>query len=91
MMNQILRESNTRVEHCKQILRSAAVAYRPLRLQELVATTKLPKKILNNVQYVGDLVERCGSFLTLRGETIFFIHQSAKNYMTSGNDQKDLC
>jgi Cdc6-like AAA superfamily ATPase len=91
MMNQILREPNTHVEHCKQILRSAAVAYRPLRLQELVATTKLPEKILDNVQYLGDLVERCGSFLTLRDETIFFIHQSAKDYMTSGNGQKDLC
>jgi hypothetical protein len=91
MMNQILREPNTRVEHCKQILRSAAIAYRPLRLQELVATTELPDKILDNVQYLGDLVERCGSFLTLRDETIFFIHQSAKDYMTSGNGQKDLC
>lgn len=90
MMNQIFFEPDSRAEHCKQILRSAAVAYRPLRLQELAATTELPDKILDNVQHLSGLVERCGSFLTLRGETIFFIHQSAKDYLTSGNGRKLL-
>jgi len=36
------------------------------------------------------LVERCGSFLTLRNETIFFIHQLAKDYLPSGNGRKVL-
>jgi hypothetical protein len=91
MRDQILCELDIRVGHCKQILRSAAVAYRPLRLQELVATTELPDKILDNVRYLSDLVERCGSFLTLRNEIIFFIHQSAKDYMISGNGREFLC
>lgn len=90
MMNQILCEPSMRVDHCKQILRSAAVAYRPLRLQELAGTTELPDKMFDNDKYLGDLVERCGSFLTLRKETIFFIHQSAKDYLTSGNGRKVL-
>ena len=90
MMKQILHEPNVRAEHCKRILRSAAITYRPLRLQELVATTELPDKISSNVQYLSDLVERCGSFLTLRNETVLFIHQSAKDYVISGNGRKDL-
>jgi hypothetical protein len=91
MMNLILCEPNRRVEHCKQILCSAAVAYRPLRIQELAGTTELPEEILDNVQYLSDLVERCGSFLTLRSRTIFFIHQSAKDYVTSTNGREALC
>ena len=90
MMKQILSEPNMRMEHCKQILRSAVVTYRPLRLQELVSTTELPNKISDNVRYLSDLVERCGSFLTLRNETVFFIHQSAKDYIISGNGRKVL-
>lgn len=91
MIDQILSEPNIRVGHCKQILRSAAIAYRPLRLQELVATTELPDKVLDNIRYLSDLVERCGSFLTLRNEIIFFIHQSAKDYVISGNGREVLC
>jgi len=90
MMKQILREPDMRAGHCKQILRAAAITYRPLRLHELVATTELPENISANVQYLSDLVERCGSFLTLRNETIFFIHQSAKDYVISGNGRIDM-
>jgi hypothetical protein len=90
MIKRVLDGPGERVEHCKQILRSAAVAYRPLRLQELAGTTQLPDKILDNVQYLNDLVERCGYFLTLRNETIFFIHQSAKDYIVRIDGREDL-
>lgn len=82
MMELILCQSSEGVEYCKKILRLAAIAYRPLRLQELVGVADLPDRILNHIQYTRDLVERCGSFLTLRQDTIHFIHQSAKDYVT---------
>jgi hypothetical protein len=66
------------------------VAYRPIRLEELIATTKLPDPIFEDMQYLRDLVERCGSFLTLRDDVIFFIHQSAKDYAISWKGQADL-
>src|SRR5204863_9554945 len=69
----------------------AAVASRPLRLQELAGSTEPPDRTLNIVQYLSDLVERCGSFLTLRNETVFFIHQSTKEYVTNGNGRIVLC
>jgi hypothetical protein len=90
MMKQILCEPNVRAEYCKQILRSTAIVYRPLQLQELFTTTKLPDRMFDNLQYLRDLVERCGSFLTLRNDTVFFIHQSAKDYIVSGKGQVDL-
>jgi hypothetical protein len=89
-MKQIICEPDTRADHCKQIIRSAAIAYRPLQLQELVATAELPDRILDSIRYLKDLVERCGSFLTVRNEVIFFIHQSAKDYVISGKGQEDL-
>jgi hypothetical protein len=91
MMDQILYQGDDTVEFCKEILRSAVVAYRPLRLQELVATAKLPSTILDSVQSLTDLVHRCGSFLTTREETIYFIHQSAKDYLVTGNGRKIFC
>jgi hypothetical protein len=42
------------------------------------------------MQYLRDLVERCRSFLTLRNDTVFFIHQSAKDYVVSRKGQADL-
>jgi hypothetical protein len=81
MMTLILREPNEVAEYCKQILRSAATVYRPLQLQELVGTTHLPDRIQMHDKHLKDLVERCGSFLTLRNGTIYFIHQSAKDFL----------
>lgn len=42
----------------------------------------------SDVQGVADLVSRCGSFLTIREDTVFFNHVSAKDYFTSGKGQK---
>jgi hypothetical protein len=36
------------------------------------------------------MVRRCGSFLTIREETIYFIHQSAKDYFASGDGRRIL-
>jgi NACHT domain len=90
MMKLILRQPDDLKELCKQILRLAAVAYRPLRLEELTGIAELPDPILEDMQYLRDLVERCGSFLTLRNDIIIFIHQSAKDYVVSGKGQADL-
>jgi hypothetical protein len=88
MIYQILHQPHSRVEFCKEILRLAIIAYRPLRLQELVAIAELPDTILDSIQFLTDLVRRCGSFLTIRNGTIYFVHQSAKDYLVTGDGQK---
>jgi hypothetical protein len=73
---------------CTQILRSATVAYRPLRLQELAAIAHLPEGLCEDIPSITELVELCGSFLTIRDEIIYFVHQSAKDYFTVGKGLK---
>ena len=71
------------VEFCKKLLRMVAVAERPLQLHEIGVLSDLPEN-LHNLSYIEDFVTSCGSFVTIREEFIFFVHQSAKDYLTSG-------
>ena len=84
MLDQIIAQKDPQTAgFCQSILRSATLAYRPLRLQELVVAAGLPKEQFGDVQEVADLIGHCGSFLTIREDTVFFIHLSAKDYFTS--------
>src|SRR5204862_1438225 len=75
------------VEYCKQILRTITVTYRPLRLQELVTTAGLSEPPFDNIKSITELVNMCASFLTVHAETVRFIHQSAKDFITTGKGQ----
>jgi hypothetical protein len=82
MMEQIicLKED---AESCRRILSSVTLAYRPIPLKELVVIAGLEES-LDDLQSLNELVDLCGSFLTVREEIVFFIHQSAKDYFSSG-------
>ena len=88
MMEQImcLNDSGD-VELCRRILSSVTLAYRPLHLKELVATAGLEESP-DDLQSLNELVDLCGSFLTVRKETVYFIHQSAKDYFSTGKGAK---
>ncbi|KAH7031007.1 uncharacterized protein B0I36DRAFT_207242, partial [Microdochium trichocladiopsis] len=62
---------------CKHVLRAVSITYRPLTLHELapVADLWLP------LDHLRELVDLCASFVTIRKDTIRFIHQSAKDYL----------
>ncbi|KAL6229323.1 hypothetical protein BDW75DRAFT_103962 [Aspergillus navahoensis] len=67
-------------ESCILILSIVALGYRPLRLQELCRLAGL-----HNQQYglddLENIVGMCGSFLTIRDDYVYLIHQSAKDYL----------
>ncbi|KAL2859970.1 WD40 repeat domain-containing protein [Aspergillus lucknowensis] len=67
-------------ESCILILSIVALGYRPLRLQELCRLAGL-----HNQQHGPDdlenIVGMCGSFLTIRNDYVYVIHQSAKDYL----------
>ncbi|KAH8800337.1 hypothetical protein F5884DRAFT_891236 [Xylogone sp. PMI_703] len=63
-------------QYCKNILGVATLVYRPLSLSELAVLAGLPPKV--NPQTI---VDKCGSFLTIKEQTVFLIHQSAKDYL----------
>ena len=62
------------VELYKQILGIMLLAYRPVSLTEIFAYLESSGEILDNVDYLQEIVELCGSFLTLRENTVYFVH-----------------
>jgi nucleoside phosphorylase len=89
MMTQIMAQKHVKTaEYCKSVLQSVTVAFRPLRLEELVVVAGLPNDQFDHVQKTADLVSHCGSFLTVRQNIVSFIHLSAKDYFTSGHGQQ---
>jgi hypothetical protein len=88
MVRHIMDERNGRVAlFCRRILSSVALTYRPIHLNELVTAADLPEAVSDNLKALEELVSRCGSLLIVRNETVYFIHQSAKDYLTTGADR----
>lgn len=66
---------------CRPVLRHVLMAYEPLALSELVSLTVELENLL--LEEVKNIVQLCGSFLTLRADRIYFVHQSAKDFLLS--------
>ncbi|KAH8894466.1 NACHT-domain-containing protein, partial [Thozetella sp. PMI_491] len=79
MMDQICK--SRRALLFKSILAVLSVIYRPITLDELVSFFGLPGRVSSQSQAMLEIISLCGSFLTLRGRTIFFVHQSAKDFL----------
>ena len=86
MMGQILDlEDSDDVKNCKCVITSAILAYRPLHLKELGAIADLSKELREDLSSLEGLVQLCGSFLTIREDIVYLVHQSAKDFFTTGN------
>ncbi|KAH8748441.1 hypothetical protein F5883DRAFT_721048 [Diaporthe sp. PMI_573] len=66
---------------CKRILATTTVVRRPISLRELVTLVEMPDDISDNPEYLEELIKLCGSFLTLRQQVVYFVHQSAKDFL----------
>jgi hypothetical protein len=66
-------------ELCKQVLALDALVYRPITLRELVALAEPLRDTAD--KYLREIISLCGSFLTLREDTVYFVHQSAKDFL----------
>jgi hypothetical protein len=82
MLNQIQQLPRGNPEFCRLILSTATVAYRPLHLDEIGILSGLPRQISGSAKNVRDIVAMCGSFLTVRDNQVYLIHQSAKDYLS---------
>jgi hypothetical protein len=78
MMDQISESNNPKI--CLQILALTAILYRPVSVPELAALVEQLED-LDDLESVREIVGFCGSFLTLREDTIYFVHQSAKDFL----------
>ena len=84
MLDQIRRLTGQSATFCMQVLSTSTLAYRPFHWLELSALAALPENIA--LDDLTEIIHMCGSFLTIREETIYFIHQSAKDYLSTKVD-----
>jgi len=76
-------EDDDEVELRLILLRTATLAYRPLDLDEIGFVAGYEEGLRDNEKDLIDLVTSCGSFLTVSGQKVTFVHQSAKDYLTA--------
>ena len=89
MIGQILDQKNSgNVEMCKRIIILTILARRPLHLKELGAMADLRTEFLENLSLLEELVQLCGSFLTIREDIVLLVHLSAKELFTKDNGSK---
>jgi NACHT domain/Heterokaryon incompatibility protein (HET) len=75
--------SSEDAELCNHILAIASSVYRPVTLDELVSFVDMPDGVSGDYEALSEIIQLCGSFLTLRGCSISFVHQSAKDFLLS--------
>ncbi|KAK4652844.1 HNWD NOD-like receptor pc4 [Podospora pseudocomata] len=79
MIDQVRRSDEP--DLCKQVLAVLSITYRPITIQELTVFVDIPEGISDELEFITEIVGLCGSFLTLRETTIYFVHQSAKDFL----------
>jgi hypothetical protein len=82
MMDQIQQLKKSNSEVCWLLLSTATAAYRPLHLPEIGSLCGLSGQTSVLARNVRKIVAMCGSFLTIRDDQIYLIHQSAKDYLS---------
>ncbi|KAJ4123205.1 hypothetical protein NW768_009734 [Fusarium equiseti] len=75
-------------EICKEILALASVVYRPITSTEL--KTLLGSHYKDKDDDLPGIIGDCGSFLTIRQDTIYFVHQSAKDFLLNKASEQIL-
>lgn len=86
MLNQISESDNAEI--CQHVLASTAVLYRPVTIPELIALVQQLENLVDDEESVRKIVSLCGSFLTLRKDTVYFVHQSAKDFLSTKAPEK---
>ncbi|KAF2202261.1 WD40 repeat-like protein [Delitschia confertaspora ATCC 74209] len=83
MLGQIKQLQRQNPELCRQVLSTVITTYRPLHLQELHVLSGLPTLLKDVNQSTTAIVQMCGSFLTIRNDIVYIIHQSARDFLAT--------
>ena len=65
----------------KQILAVITVVHQPITIGEMRSLICLPVDIFDDIDSLNEIVGRCRSFLSIRDHAIYFVHQSAKDFL----------
>jgi hypothetical protein len=74
-------DSSGDVERCRNILAIASVVRRPLFLGELLLFMDGLRRVKDPLGALREIVALCGSFLFLRKDKVYFVHQSAQDFL----------
>lgn len=85
VLDQLSKGEPDIVKGCMRLLRVMMLVYRPLNVMEVDSVLGL-----SNFVTSGALVDRCASFLKMRGTDIEFVHQSARDYLAGENGKSIL-
>jgi hypothetical protein len=86
VFRQLSSGDSAAVKGCMRLLKAILLAYRPLNVAEVSSVSGLSDEWVS----IEGLVDRCASFLKMRGTDIEFVHQSARDYLTGENGQSIL-
>ncbi|KAN0085607.1 hypothetical protein V8E54_002074 [Elaphomyces granulatus] len=81
MMKHIQQLQRQYPRRCLLALSAATLAYQPLHLREIHVVAGLQGEV-KDLEDLERIINMCGSFLTIRDNYVYFIHQSAKDYLT---------
>ncbi|KAH7133727.1 hypothetical protein EDB81DRAFT_659291, partial [Dactylonectria macrodidyma] len=70
-------------EICNEILATVSTTYRPVTLKELTSLAESLQDFEEDIETLRELVWCCGSFLNIRNDSLYFIHQSAKDFIVN--------
>lgn len=79
MLDQAL--SSTNGDLFRRILALTSVVFRPVHIAELRSLLGSLGSLFNDPRSLETAVRQCGSFLTVRKDTVYFVHQSAKDFL----------
>ncbi|KAK1991102.1 NACHT-domain-containing protein [Colletotrichum falcatum] len=83
MIQHIQQLGRSSPELCRRILSTVATTFRPLHLDELAQLSNLPVHFPKTNISIMKIIQMCGSFLTIRDNVVYTIHQSAQEFLSS--------
>ncbi|CEJ62505.1 hypothetical protein PMG11_11002 [Penicillium brasilianum] len=78
---QLRNRESVDAKNCIRLLKVMMLAYRPLHSSEVGSVTGITDSVLR----IDALVDKCASLINMRGTIIDFVHQSARDYLSSGD------
>ncbi|KAL9476171.1 hypothetical protein ACSS6W_006012 [Trichoderma asperelloides] len=90
MMNRIKVQPSERRKICVKLLLIVTAAQRPLHLGELSSLWQKEADTPESQEDFRTVAQLCGSFLTVKDDIIYFIHQSAKDFVLERGSQAGI-
>ena len=73
-------EANEDAALCYEVLAITTITFRPVSVTELASLRELES--LTAAELV-EVISACGSFLTVRDNVVYFVYQSAEDYLVT--------